>query len=315
MKCDSIWTKLGPLIGPNAEIEWLAGGAGACCANINSLDSSIIDLYISGRDSKNRSRIGLARFSMDSEAIIELICLPVLPIGAHGAFDENGTSYPSVVRDKGQYLMYYTGWIEGVQVPWYNDLGLAISKDGLSFERYSRAPVMPRSDLDYIGIGSSCVIRDGEVWHMWYTRFDRWGSGSNDHPHYYNIKHASSTDGICWTSDKEICIDFRDATEYAVAKPCVLKIGDLFVMWYSCRGKFYLPGLATSHDGIHWTRKDGKVGISPSESGWDSEMLCYPFVIDAGENFYMFYNGNKYGVEGLGCARASRKSILEVINA
>jgi hypothetical protein len=43
-------------------------------------------------------------------------------------------------------------------------------------------------------------------------------------------------------------------------------------------------------------------------------MLCYPHVFDAGKAFYMFYNGNKYGVEGLGFARATRDSVLEMIN-
>ena len=314
MNPDSMWTKKGLLIGPNPEIEWLAGGSGPCCATINPFASSTVDLYISGRDSKNRSRIGLARFSLESESIIEIRYSPVLSIGAQGAFDENGTSYPSVVIDGARRLMYYTGWIKGIHVPWYNDLGLAISQDGMVFTRISRAPVMPRGDSDYIGIGSSCVLKDGEVWRMWYTRFMRWGEGPNDHPHYYNIKHAWSSDGITWTSDAEICIDFRDTTEYAIAKPCVLKIGNRFVMWYSYRGVSYRPGFATSSDGIHWTRKDHQVGINISESGWDSEMLCYPYVLDAGEYFYMFYNGNKYGVEGLGYARVSRKSLLKIIN-
>jgi hypothetical protein len=59
---------------------------------------------------------------------------------------------------------------------------------------------------------------------------------------------------------------------------------------------------------------DNRVGIDVSETGWDSEMLCYPHVFDAGENFYMFYNGNKYGVKGLGVARAPRDAVLKMIN-
>ena len=313
MKLDSAWTKLGLLIGPSHEIEWLAGGSGPCCAVVNPGDTSLVDLYISGRDVENRSRVGLARFSLNSETIVEVCELPVLSLGTRGAFDENGTSYPSVVLHRGQFLMYYTGWIKGVHVPWYNDLGLAVSEDGLAFERVSRAPLMPRGDHDNLGIGSSCVLRDGDTWHMWYTRFDRWGACPEDHPHYYNIKHAVSSDGLAWFPDARVCIDFRDSTEYAVAKPCVLKVCGRFVMWYCHRGMSYRPGLAVSDDGQQWTRLDQRVGISNSETGWDSEMICYPHVFDAGENFYMFYNGNRYGVEGLGLARASRKIVLEMI--
>jgi hypothetical protein len=43
-------------------------------------------------------------------------------------------------------------------------------------------------------------------------------------------------------------------------------------------------------------------------------MLCYPHVFDAGKAFYMFYNGNKYDVEGLGFARATRDTLEEMIN-
>jgi len=314
MKTDSKWTKLGLLVGPDPQIEWLVGGSGPCCAIANIKDASIVDLYISGRDSQNRSRLGLVRFSLESETIVDICETPVLPLGTRGSFDENGTSYPSVVRSGSQLMMYYTGWIKGVHVPWYNDLGLATTLDGQSFERISRAPVMPRGDLDHIGIGSSCVLLEGDTWHMWYTRFDRWGTCSEDHPHYYNIKHAHSEDGVVWFPDPEISIDFQDSGEYAIAKPCVLKVGGRFVMWYSYRGDSYRAGLAVSDDGLHWSRMDERVGIDISESGWDSEMLCYPHVFDAGENFYMFYNGNRYGVEGLGFARAPRDAVMEMIN-
>jgi hypothetical protein len=109
MKNDSKWTKLGLLVGPDPKIEWPAGGLGPCCAIPNINDTSIVDLYVSGRDSLNRSRLGLARFSLESETIVEICETPVLTLGTRCAFDENGTSYPSVVRDGCRGLMYYTG--------------------------------------------------------------------------------------------------------------------------------------------------------------------------------------------------------------
>lgn len=314
MSIKYVWEKLGLLVTLRPDIEWLAGGAGPCCAVRNLTNALVLDLYISGRDSSNRSRLGLAQFSLEKEEIIHINPLPVLSLGQRGAFDENGTSYPCVIRNEHESLMYYTGWIEGKQVPWYNDLGLAKSLNGISFNRVSRAPIFPRKDADFLGIGSSWILRDALDWHLWYTRFERWGSGGDDHPHYYNIKHAKSTNGLDWVSDQDICIDFQDESEYAVAKPCVLKIGNKFVMWYSYRGSSYLPGFAVSNDGIHWERRDDHVGITTSKDGWDSEMLCYPHVIEVGDYFYMFYNGNRYGVDGLGCARASRAAILEMID-
>jgi hypothetical protein len=75
-------------------------------------------------------------------------------------------------------------------------------------------------------------------------------------------------------------------------------------MWYSIRGfkDLYKMGYAESTDGIHWERKDQQVGISPSDIGWDSEMICYPCVIDVKGKRYMFYNGNRHGESGFGYA-------------
>ena len=47
---------------------------------------------------------------------------------------------------------------------------------------------------------------------------------------------------------------------------------------------------------------DDKVGIDVSESGWDSEMIEYPYVFNHKSKKYMVYNGNGYGINGIGLA-------------
>jgi hypothetical protein len=47
---------------------------------------------------------------------------------------------------------------------------------------------------------------------------------------------------------------------------------------------------------------DGAAGIDVSESGWDCQMICYPFVFDHEGERYMLYNGNDYGRTGIGLA-------------
>ena len=47
---------------------------------------------------------------------------------------------------------------------------------------------------------------------------------------------------------------------------------------------------------------DEEVGIGPSESGCDSEMICYPCLFDFEGKRYMTYNGNEYGKTGFGIA-------------
>ena len=44
---------------------------------------------------------------------------------------------------------------------------------------------------------------------------------------------------------------------------------------------------------------DSKIGIQPSEDGWDSIHLAYPCVIRTKDKTYMFYN-EQYGLHGFG---------------
>jgi hypothetical protein len=82
-------------------------------------------------------------------------------------------------------------------------------------------------------------------------------------------------------------------------------------MWYSYRQKrgyrsdkssSYRLGYAESRDGIKWNRKDDQVGINVSPSGWDSEMIEYPFYYAQNDKEYLFYNGNGFGKTGFGYA-------------
>jgi hypothetical protein len=77
-------------------------------------------------------------------------------------------------------------------------------------------------------------------------------------------------------------------------------------MWYSYRAQknidTYRIGYAESNDGISWVRKDEEIGIDVSNEGWDSEMICYPYIFDHNGKRYMLYNGNGYGKTGFGLA-------------
>jgi len=97
----------------------------------------------------------------------------------------------------------------------------------------------------------------------------------------------------------------------ANARPCVLKEDGLYKMWYCYRGSIdyrtdkrqsYRLGYAESADGISWIRKDEQVGIDVSEDGWDSTMICYPYVYVHKGRKYLLYNGNGFGESGIGYA-------------
>jgi hypothetical protein len=200
--------------------------------------------------------------------------------------------------------MYYLGWNLGVTVPWRNSIGMAISRDGgLTFERYSPAPVMDRCHADPFSISYPWVLQRSEHdWLAWYGSNLSWGTGQKQEEMAHLLKVASSPDGIHWNRDGRVALPFKDSSEYAMSKPTVLRDGDLYRMWYSFRGQAYRIGYAESADGLDWVRKDDLAGITVSESGWDSETVEYPCVFDALGARWMIYNGNGYGLTGFGLA-------------
>ena len=118
------------------------------------------------------------------------------------------------------------------------------------------------------------------------------------------IRYAFSKDGINWTSLEKPIIDLADDEEFGFGRPWVWKDENIYRMWYSIRRKNfpYCMGYAESANGIDWIRKDDEVGIKTSNSGWDSQMICYGAVLKVKEKTIMFYNGNNHGSTGFGLA-------------
>lgn len=300
------WQKLGKIITPQPTIDWMATFTGPSFA-LQIEDSPLFDIYITGRDQLNRSQIGKIRIDIrEPNQVLRIDPNPVLSFGELGAFDENGVAYPYIVRHQNQLYLYYVGWMPTVLTPFSNHIGLAIQQKNGAFQRASRAPILPRTHEDYLSTGS-CGVRINQegIWQMWYTSFVKWEKSNNQQKpkHYYHIKYASSTDGIHWQRNHEVCIDFNNEREFAICHPTVWRDSEgLYHMWFACRGEEYQIGYASSNDGIYWNRCDERAGISVSKEGWDNKALCYPHVFEYAGRLFMLYNGNEYGKTGLGLA-------------
>jgi hypothetical protein len=301
------WVKKGLIFCPEGNADWMISHAALPFAD--RLRESVYRIYFSSRDRGNRSQTGY--FEVDIQDLRNILYLhpePVLTLGELGAFDDSGAMLSWIVNQQGKNYLYYVGWNLGVTVPFRNAIGLATSPDGgQTWTKYSTGPILDRSIQDPFLTASSCVLKEGDVWRMWYISAVRWQMESGRPKHYYLIKYAQSGDGIHWERPGIICIDFKTEDEYAISRPCVLKDGERYKMWYSYRGESYRIGYAESADGLHWQRKDEEAGIDVSEAGWDSQMIEYPFVFDCQGKRYMLYNGNGYGRTGIGLAVLSRE--------
>lgn len=311
------WKKKGILITKENNTPWLYGGSGPACVDVSTIDKKgNIDIFVSGRNKNNQSEIGKININIERNQINHLKSNSEIELGELGLFDYSGTSYPHLVDIGGDVkYLYYTGWFLGKDVPFINDLGLAISTES-QFKKISKATILPRTNNEPYGIGSVFVIKESpKLWKIWYTCFERWGESENDEKHYYHIKYAESKDGINWNRLNKVAVSFNiDKGEYVAAKPSVIKYKDYYFMWYSYRGLRYRIGFAYSIDGINWKRKDEWVGIDCSETGWDSEMICYAHVFIYNLKLVMLYNGNGFGKDGLGIATIQLSYLDEVIS-
>lgn len=302
----SRWEKRGLLIGEPVGVNWAKSHAALPVADRGS--DGTLRVYVSARDDQGRAQIGYFDCDVDDPDSCSTLCSrPVLSLGELGSFDDSGVTSSCIVTHDARKFLYYTGWTRGVTVPFYLFVGLAVSDDGgTTFRRASRAPILERNDVDPFLTASPFVLVENGTWRMWYVSGTSWRSQGDQPRHYYHIRYAESRDGIGWDRRGTVCIDFMHPDEYAIARPCVIRDGRLYRMWYSWRGSNYRIGYAESMDGISWTRMDDQAGITVSESGWDSDMIEYPFVFDHCGRRVMLYNGNGYGKTGCGMAIAER---------
>jgi len=260
-------------------------------------------LYFSSRDDRGRARIALAdgRIEEDRLVIEEYRREPALDLGELGAFDDSGVTSSCIVEHDGRTYLYYSGWSLGKTVPFYFFVGLAVSDDATTFRRLSPAPILERNEVDPFLTASPWVIVEDGLWRMWYVSCTGWNLVDGEPRHRYHIRYAESDDGIRWRRSGRICIDYRDESEYAISRPCVVRDPDGYRMWFASRGPAYALGYAESDDGLEWRRVDPD--DRPTPNGWDAEMQAYPVVFDdTSGRRHMLYNGNGYGATGIGHA-------------
>ena len=296
------WKKNGLIFTAKNNHNWMKSYASLPIAD--KISTNIYRIYFSTRNSQNRSFIGYVEWDIEKPNKILKICKKlILGPGKLGAFDDTGTMASSLVNHKEKKFLYYIGWNQSKTVPFRWSIGLAISDSkGEKFERFSDGPIFDRNYLDPYFVSSPTVIKEKNIWKMWYISGTKWEYFKGELRNPYNIRYAESKDGIKWIPTGKICIDFKNKKETRIGRASILKENNLYKMWYSYAGDKYRIGYAESSNGIHWKRQDSKVGITVSKSGWDSEMIEYTHVFKHKNQFYMLYNGNNYGKTGFGYA-------------
>ncbi|MFQ5605717.1 MAG: FlgD immunoglobulin-like domain containing protein [bacterium] len=136
------------------------------------------------------------------------------------------------------------------------------------------------------------VLFDGSIYQMWYTGY---------HPDVEEIGYATSTDGKNWTkySGNPVLTKTVGAWDGNINDVCVVFANGEYKMYYSGAASGSSPhriGLATSTDGIHWTKYSGNPVLTNGPSGsWDEDLVRRPTVLFDGTVFHIWYEGKRFG--------------------
>ncbi|MFX1516902.1 MAG: hypothetical protein ACFFC6_11365 [Promethearchaeota archaeon] len=136
------------------------------------------------------------------------------------------------------------------------------------------------------------VVKSGSTYHMFYSYNPTGGANAK-------IGHATSSDGKTWTKDaaNNPVLDVGSGGKFddkQVWLPIVWIEGSTWYMIYAGQknaDSHVAIGLATSSDGVNWTRQNSGDPVLEGDSGeWDQNNAEIGTVIKVGSTYYMWYN-------------------------
>jgi hypothetical protein len=212
---------------------------------------------------------------------------------------EREVNRPSIAVRDGVYHRWFTSQSHDASA-----IAYATSRDGRTFERVRRDPVLaPRDAWEGRAVMAPHVLWDDRsgTWRMWYS------GGGQVEPNA--IGSARSADGVTWERDaRNPILTPNDAFVWersrVAAAQIVLADGAYYAFYIGFSDLRHASiGLARSHDGTtRWERHPLNPLISPTPGGWDGDACYKPFALRELHGWRLWYNGRLGSVEQIGIA-------------
>ena len=235
---------------------------------------------------------------------------PVLAPGSPGSWDAEAIFSSYVTFHDGLYHLYYNG----VSEPDFETLaiGYATSADGRSFTRHAANPILTgdQSGFDARRVGYGVPLVEGDTWILYYNAGSGVGPGKT-------IGRATASDPAGpWRRGTDYVLAVGGPGEWDskfIIPESVIATDEGYVMYYSGEytyedsGRQYgatMIGMATSPDGIVWTKYDDPSTTDPPfaksdpvlrpgpEGSWDAVGVWECAVRKTTSGWEMFYTGS-----------------------
>jgi len=242
---------------------------------------------------------------------------PVLDVGNSGSWDSYDAEACAVLYDSAQFKMWYSGY-SSAQV--YQQVGYATGVNETTWTKRTNPVLAPGSSgsWDRAAVMWPYVLRSspGGGFKMWYTGWD--GSKLSDGAWINNqIGYATATDETTWTKHPLNPVLSPGASgswdDARVIYGAVVydSAAGLYYMVYTGMNRateVQRIGVATSSDGISWTKYTGNPVLSPGGTGsWDRKTLIGGGVVMVRDTFRLWYTGfDANGVTRFGYATSPR---------
>ncbi|MGN1410534.1 MAG: hypothetical protein ACI4XJ_10220 [Eubacteriales bacterium] len=228
-----------------------------------------------------------------SEPQITLSCDP-----SSGWEDDINRSCVLPSPDGNGFLMWYTGQAKGKSY-----IGIARSKDGMTFERFRTGPVLsPEKDFEGESVMNPFVMYENGKFRMWYA------AGETYEPNV--LCYAESDDGIVWKKHPSnpifTCAPENEYEQNRIGSCHIIREDDGYLMFYIGYRDINTACIcaARSKDGIEgWRRVSENPLVTPTPGSWDEDSCYKPTVICEEDGSYrLWYNGRRGGDEYIGYA-------------
>lgn len=158
------------------------------------------------------------------------------------------------------------------------------------------------NNYDNLGLFHPVVLYDNGLYRMWYHGLGR----PTGQPWKTYIFYKESNDGISWTnSENPIIYPGTNWDSKCVSPGAVIKENGIYKMFYTGYSDEYMNwhiGLATSPDGINWTKYPQP--IINGTSGWEYQIVVSS-VIKINEIYYLYYSSGNMPPHKIGVATSA----------